>query len=105
MRLYVTLPQHPNTADKIGGTVEQIKGKILHKPEVAQHGLDRKTGALEEKKALQDDKEDPFKKEEDSPAGTTEAAKESAASSGTKPSEGTASRVESKVAAETAPRA
>ncbi|ORY89692.1 hypothetical protein BCR35DRAFT_300114 [Leucosporidium creatinivorum] len=81
--------KHPNTADKVGGTLEEIKGKILHKPEVAQHGADRKTGALEEKKKVEDDNADPFKKEEDSPAGTKEASKDAAATAGTKSSDPT----------------
>ena len=34
--------KHPTVSDKVGGTMEEIKGKILHKPEAVQHGHDRK---------------------------------------------------------------
>lgn len=32
--------------DKLGGLTEEMKGKVLKKPEVAQHGHDRRTGEL-----------------------------------------------------------
>lgn len=35
--------------DKIGGLTEEVKGKMLKKPEVAQHGHDRRTGELKKK--------------------------------------------------------
>ncbi|KIJ62251.1 hypothetical protein HYDPIDRAFT_114732 [Hydnomerulius pinastri MD-312] len=35
--------------DKIGGLTEEIKGKILRKPEVTEHGHDRRTGQLKRK--------------------------------------------------------
>ncbi|KAK4054355.1 hypothetical protein OIO90_003588 [Microbotryomycetes sp. JL221] len=56
--------KHPTTGDKISGTMEEIKGKILRKPEVAQHGADKKSGALFEEEAAKDASEDPFAKPE-----------------------------------------
>ncbi|KAH7914324.1 hypothetical protein BJ138DRAFT_1000304 [Hygrophoropsis aurantiaca] len=35
--------------DKIGGLQEELKGKMLKKPDVAQHGHDRRTGELKKK--------------------------------------------------------
>lgn len=50
--------KHPTMGDKVGGAMEEIKGKMLKKPEVAQHGHDRKTGELYEKLAKEDDAND-----------------------------------------------
>lgn len=35
--------------EKIGGTIEEIKGKILNKPDLAEHGHLRKTGELQKR--------------------------------------------------------
>jgi hypothetical protein len=51
-------------ADKVGGTVEELKGKVLKRPEVAEHGHERKTGELHQKLAAEDEAEDPFAKPE-----------------------------------------
>jgi hypothetical protein len=49
---------HPTTGDKIQGTKEILEGKILRKPEPVEHGLERKTGELEEKKKQEEDSAD-----------------------------------------------
>lgn len=35
--------------EKLGGLTEEVKGKVLKKPEVVQHGHDRRTGELKKK--------------------------------------------------------
>lgn len=35
--------------EKLGGLTEEVKGKVLKKPEVVQHGHDRRTGQLKKK--------------------------------------------------------
>lgn len=53
-------PPHtgPSISDKLGGGLEILKGKILHKPEIVEHGQLRKTGALEDIKKEKDQAED-----------------------------------------------
>ncbi|KAH9950791.1 hypothetical protein B0H21DRAFT_776470 [Amylocystis lapponica] len=49
--------------DKFAGIFEEAKGKVLRKPEVVEHGRERRTGELKEKeKAQADQSEDPFAK-------------------------------------------
>ncbi|KZP18489.1 hypothetical protein FIBSPDRAFT_707528, partial [Athelia psychrophila] len=48
------------TGEKIAGTIEEIKGKILKKPDVAEHGHLRKTGELGKQAEAQEP--DPFAK-------------------------------------------
>ncbi|CCM01770.1 uncharacterized protein FIBRA_03837 [Fibroporia radiculosa] len=43
------------TGDKLQGFQEQIKGKILRKPDVAQHGKDLRTGELKRRQQQEDD--------------------------------------------------
>ncbi|KAH7920841.1 hypothetical protein BV22DRAFT_1107486 [Leucogyrophana mollusca] len=40
--------------DKIGGLQEELKGKILRKPDIAQHGHERRTGELKKKEGEED---------------------------------------------------
>lgn len=35
--------------EKLGGFTEEVKGKVLKKPEAVQHGHDRRTGELKKK--------------------------------------------------------
>lgn len=44
------------TSEKISGSLEILKGKILHKPEVIEHGKLKKSGELSKER-----EEDPFK--------------------------------------------
>jgi len=46
--------------DKIGGLQEELKGKMLKKPDVAQHGHDRRTGELKKKEKEMDDQTNPL---------------------------------------------
>ncbi|GBE84399.1 predicted protein [Sparassis crispa] len=48
--------------DKFQGLFEEAKGKVLRKPDVAQHGRDLRTGMLKQREKEQDNAEDPFKK-------------------------------------------
>ncbi|KAG1724349.1 hypothetical protein EDB19DRAFT_314643 [Suillus lakei] len=49
--------------EKLGGLQEEIKGKIMKKPELVEHGRERRTGILKKKEQEQlDDEEDPFAK-------------------------------------------
>ncbi|KIM54901.1 hypothetical protein SCLCIDRAFT_1221511 [Scleroderma citrinum Foug A] len=45
--------------EKVVGLKEEIKGKILRKPELVQHGHDRRTGRLAKKAREQADAQDP----------------------------------------------
>ncbi|KAK4054140.1 hypothetical protein OIV83_001165 [Microbotryomycetes sp. JL201] len=78
--------KHPTTGDKVSGTMEEIKGKILRNPEKAQHGHDMKTGELFEKEKAKDDAEDPFAKPEggDKAQPISEDTKHNAATNSTK---------------------
>ena len=50
--------------EKIGGKLEELKGKILKKPEVAEHGHLRQTGELQEREQEGTDPfEDPQQKQ------------------------------------------
>ncbi|KAI0653919.1 hypothetical protein C8Q70DRAFT_926767, partial [Cubamyces menziesii] len=46
-----------STGDKITGLKEELKGKILHKPDVVEHGRELRTGEL--KKKQQEDQDHP----------------------------------------------
>ncbi|KAF8632644.1 hypothetical protein AX17_004777 [Amanita inopinata Kibby_2008] len=41
-------------SDKFGGLYEQAKGKIMHKPELVQHGHERYAGELKRKEKKED---------------------------------------------------
>ncbi|KZT70586.1 hypothetical protein DAEQUDRAFT_737265 [Daedalea quercina L-15889] len=47
------------TGDKLEGYKEELKGKVLRKPEVAEHGHELRTGQLKRKQQGEDDV-DPF---------------------------------------------
>ncbi|KAI9566127.1 hypothetical protein HD554DRAFT_2119585 [Boletus coccyginus] len=51
----------PGFGDQVGGIVEEIKGKIVGKPEVAEHGRERRTGELMRKERERYNAVDPFK--------------------------------------------
>ncbi|KAF7973363.1 hypothetical protein HWV62_15541 [Athelia sp. TMB] len=64
------------TGEKIGGKLEELKGKILKKPEVAEHGHLRQTGELQEREQEGTDPfEDPQQKQAaaKAPEGTAQA--------------------------------
>ncbi|KAG1733924.1 uncharacterized protein EDB91DRAFT_1148102 [Suillus paluster] len=47
--------------DKISGLQEEIKGKIMKKPELVEHGREKRMGVLKKREQEeQDKKEDPF---------------------------------------------
>ncbi|KAH0828666.1 hypothetical protein J3R83DRAFT_3028 [Lanmaoa asiatica] len=48
-------------ADKLEGVAEEIKGKILRKAKVVEHGRERRTGKLMRKEQEQDIATNPFK--------------------------------------------
>ncbi|OAX43444.1 hypothetical protein K503DRAFT_765889 [Rhizopogon vinicolor AM-OR11-026] len=62
--------QGPGFGDKLVGLEEEIKGKIMKKPELVEQGRERRTGALKKKELEQDDKDDPFAKPGDQSAPT-----------------------------------
>ncbi|KAH9925832.1 uncharacterized protein B0H18DRAFT_841917, partial [Fomitopsis serialis] len=43
------------TGDKLAGYKDELKGKVLRKPDVAQHGHDLRTGELKRREQAQDD--------------------------------------------------
>ncbi|KAH9908242.1 uncharacterized protein B0H18DRAFT_1075866 [Fomitopsis serialis] len=43
------------TGDKLSGYKDELKGKVLRKPDVAQHGHDLRTGELKRREQAQDD--------------------------------------------------
>ena len=43
-----------STGDKLEGLKEELKGKIMHEPDLVQHGHDLRTGELK-RKAFEDD--------------------------------------------------
>ncbi|KAI6157130.1 hypothetical protein BKA82DRAFT_994451 [Pisolithus tinctorius] len=47
-------------SDKLQGLKEEVKGKILGKPELTEHGRERRTGELKRKEREQADTQDPF---------------------------------------------
>ncbi|KAK1229125.1 hypothetical protein PQX77_007830 [Marasmius sp. AFHP31] len=64
--------QGPTFTDKLGGMKEEVKGKVFRKPEVAQHGKDRRTGELKRKEQEEDLNSDPFGTAEDKQEETKE---------------------------------
>jgi len=55
-------PLGPSLGTKIGGAMEEIKGKIMGKSEVAEHGRERRTGeSTRNEWKAQDDTTDPSK--------------------------------------------
>ncbi|KAM5536048.1 hypothetical protein V8D89_010306 [Ganoderma adspersum] len=48
------------TADKLQGLKEEFKGKVLHKPELVQHGRELRSGELKRKEKEADSEMDPF---------------------------------------------
>ncbi|KAG2126937.1 hypothetical protein DEU56DRAFT_534996 [Suillus clintonianus] len=56
--------QGAGLGEKLGGLQEEIKGKIMKKPELVEHGRERRTGILKKKEQEQNDEEDPFAKPE-----------------------------------------
>ncbi|KAG6329046.1 hypothetical protein ID866_10042, partial [Astraeus odoratus] len=44
---------HTGFTEKLAGLKEEIKGKVLRKPELVQHGHDRRTGELRKKEREQ----------------------------------------------------
>jgi len=46
--------------ERLQGVKEQVKGTILRKPDVKQHGKERMTGELKKKQKEEEDKADPF---------------------------------------------
>ncbi|KAI0715018.1 hypothetical protein C8Q76DRAFT_444332 [Earliella scabrosa] len=53
------------TEDKLAGYKEELKGTILHKPDLVQHGHDLRTGDLKRKQEATDDN-NPFQQQDDS---------------------------------------
>ncbi|KAG2126912.1 hypothetical protein DEU56DRAFT_703683, partial [Suillus clintonianus] len=51
--------------EKLGGSQAELKGKIAKKPELVEHGHERRTRILKQKEQEQDDEEDPFATPED----------------------------------------
>ncbi|TFY77009.1 hypothetical protein EWM64_g7004 [Hericium alpestre] len=45
--------------DKIGGLSEELRGKVMRKPELVEHGRERRTGELKRKEKAQADAVDP----------------------------------------------
>ncbi|KAH9920235.1 uncharacterized protein BXZ73DRAFT_80179 [Epithele typhae] len=58
-----------STGEKVDGWKEEMKGKILRKPEVVQHGHDLRTGAV--KKQQMEDDSNPFQNADEERAATT----------------------------------
>ncbi|KAI0826587.1 hypothetical protein BC628DRAFT_242570 [Trametes gibbosa] len=63
------------TGDKLAGYKEQLKGKVLHKPDLVEHGRELRTGELK-KRHLEDDDDNPFggasTDKPDAPSGATQ---------------------------------
>ncbi|KAG9311454.1 hypothetical protein JVU11DRAFT_8569 [Chiua virens] len=53
-------PLGPGLGDKIEGIAEEIKGKILGRPELVEHGREHRTGELLRKERERDNATDPF---------------------------------------------
>ncbi|OJA16438.1 hypothetical protein AZE42_03804 [Rhizopogon vesiculosus] len=75
--------QGPGFGDKLVGLEEEIKGKIMKKPELVEQGRERRTGALKQKELEQDDKNDPFAKQESEQAASVSPQKEAPGETGT----------------------
>jgi hypothetical protein len=46
--------------EKLKGLKEEVEGKIIHNPELAEKGKERRTGELKKKKEREDDSHNPF---------------------------------------------
>ncbi|KAJ8582421.1 hypothetical protein M405DRAFT_800332 [Rhizopogon salebrosus TDB-379] len=68
--------QGPGLGDKIIGLEEEIKGKVLRKPDLVEHGRERRTGELKKKELEADAREDPFAKQGDQSTPTSHKEKE-----------------------------
>ncbi|RPD65104.1 hypothetical protein L226DRAFT_556117 [Lentinus tigrinus ALCF2SS1-7] len=54
-----------STGDKFAGMKEEVKGKILHKPDLVEHGRELRSGVVK-KKQMEDDDSNPFQSAQDS---------------------------------------